>query len=145
MCPSAGCQGESGRGRREWSVPGFGRDVQAVVEKEPLDRVVLVGSSLVGLVIVEAALRMPVRVAAIVPVDALNDVEAETSAERVEAFLHILATDGGFAAGGSLSGLPAWDAEKVTKPFRRRLLDRLMAKKAISEELVKKLIAWRQA
>jgi hypothetical protein len=57
--------------------------------------------------------------------------------------LHILGTDGAFAADGSFSALPAWDAEKVMKLFRRRLLDRLMARKAISEELVKKLLAWR--
>jgi hypothetical protein len=54
-----------------------------------------------------------------------------------------LLTDGGFAADGSFRTIATWDAERVTKLFRQRLLDRLVATKAISEDLVKRLLAWK--
>jgi hypothetical protein len=56
---------------------------------------------------------------------------------------HLITTDGGLSPDGSFQPMPAWDAEKLMKLFRQRLLDRLVAKKAISQELVKKLLCWR--
>jgi pimeloyl-ACP methyl ester carboxylesterase len=58
--------GESGTGRAEWTMPAFGEDVVAVVEELGLEDVVLVGHSMGGDVIVEAALRLQGRVAALV-------------------------------------------------------------------------------
>jgi pimeloyl-ACP methyl ester carboxylesterase len=71
----------------------FGADVQAVVEKLDLKPVVLVGHSMGGPVIVEAARRMPERVAALVPVDALRDVDEFFTPEQVEHYLTLLRTD----------------------------------------------------
>lgn len=56
---------------------------------------------------------------------------------------HVLATDGGFSADDAFHPMPAWDGERLMRLFRQRLLDRLVAKKAISEQLVRKLLAWR--
>jgi pimeloyl-ACP methyl ester carboxylesterase len=67
--------GASGRNRAAWTVPAFAEDVRAVVEKLDLKRVVLVGHSMSGYVILEAARLMPDRVAALVPVDTLQNVE----------------------------------------------------------------------
>ncbi len=67
--------GRSGRDRAAWSVPSFAEDVRAVIEKLGLTRVVLVGHSMSGYVILEAARLVPDRVAALVPVDTLQDVE----------------------------------------------------------------------
>lgn len=67
--------GESGAGRTTWSIPAFGDDVAAVVRHLGLRRVVLVGFSMGASVAVEAAHRMPDRVAGIVFVDALQDPE----------------------------------------------------------------------
>lgn len=61
--------GESGAGRDEWTMTAFGDDVVAVVEELGLDDVVLVGHSMGGDVIVEAALRLRGRAAALVWVD----------------------------------------------------------------------------
>lgn len=61
--------GESGADREAWTMPAFGDDVVAVVRKLELDELVLVGHSMGGDVIVEAALRLPDRVAALVWVD----------------------------------------------------------------------------
>jgi hypothetical protein len=57
--------------------------------------------------------------------------------------LHILATDGGFAAGGTFVGPAQWDATLLMSLFRQRLLARLLDRHAISQQLVKKLLAWR--
>jgi len=66
--------GTSGRGRREWTIPAFAQDVRAVIETLNLERVVLVGHSMSGQVILEAARLLPDRVIALIPVDTLNDV-----------------------------------------------------------------------
>src|SRR6266511_936859 len=55
--------GESGSGRREWSMPAFGADVVAVADQLGLERTVLIGHSMGGDVVVAAALAMPTRVA----------------------------------------------------------------------------------
>lgn len=67
--------GASGRNRAAWTVPAFAEDVRAVIEKLDLRRVVLVGHSMSGYVILEAARLMPDRVAALIPVDTLQNVE----------------------------------------------------------------------
>jgi len=85
--------GESGKGRKDWSIGGFGEDVKTVVAKLGLKRVVLIGSSMGGPVALEAARRMPERVVAIVPVDTLHNVEERMPAEQVEAMLKQLRAD----------------------------------------------------
>ena len=67
--------GRSGRDRATWSVAAFADDVRAVIEKLQLKRVVLVGHSMSGYVILEVARLLPDRVAALVPVDTMQDVE----------------------------------------------------------------------
>jgi|SRR5215211_4463093 len=85
--------GESGLGRKNWSVESYGDDVKAVVTKLDLKRVVLVGSSMGGPIAVEAARRMPERVVAIVPVDTLQNVEEKLPAEQLDGALKQLRAD----------------------------------------------------
>ena len=56
---------------------------------------------------------------------------------------HILTTDGAFADDGAFHPLATWDGEAVMKLFRERLLARLLDRHAISEDPVRKLLAWR--
>jgi len=76
--------GQSGRGRQDWSVAAFGQDVRAVVEALSLEKVVLVGHSMSGNVILEAAKAMPGRVVGLIPVDTLLDVDEVTSDAEVK-------------------------------------------------------------
>jgi sigma-B regulation protein RsbQ len=85
--------GESGQGRKDWSIESYGEDIKTVVTKLNLKRVVLIGSSMGGPVAVEATRRMPERVVAIVPVDTLQNVEYKLPPEQVEAVLQQLRTD----------------------------------------------------
>lgn len=78
--------GESGANRASWSIAELARDVQTVVEKLKLKRVILVGHSMGGPVVVEAARRMPGRVIGIVLVDTMQDVEFEFPRAMAEQF-----------------------------------------------------------
>lgn len=64
--------GDSGSARDAYSVAAYGRDVQAVVDREALGEIVLVGHSMGGNVAIEAARLLGGRVAAIVAVDTFH-------------------------------------------------------------------------
>jgi len=85
--------GESGQGRKNWSVESYGDDVKAVVTKLGLKRVVLVGSSMGGPIALEATKRMPDRVVAIVPVDTLQNVESKLPPEQLDAVFKQMEAD----------------------------------------------------
>lgn len=69
--------GESGMNREKWTIEAFGEDVVAVVEKLGLKKVILVGHSMGGAVIIEAAKRMPDRVLALIGADTYQNLERE--------------------------------------------------------------------
>lgn len=66
--------GASGLGREEWTIEAFGGDVAAVVEELDVESVVLVGHSMGGDVIVEAARQLPARVAGLIWVDTYKEL-----------------------------------------------------------------------
>jgi len=79
--------GASGAERTTWSMDAFGEDVAAVVERLGLERVVLVGFSMGGAVVLEAAERMPERTAGIVFIDTFHDpgMAPANTADQMEA------------------------------------------------------------
>ena len=85
--------GESGQGRKTWSIESFGDDVATVVKKLGLKRVVLVGSSMGGPIALEATRRMPDRVIAIVPVDTLQNVEEKVPPDQLDAVFKQMEAD----------------------------------------------------
>lgn len=68
--------GESGNERTEWTMKAFGEDIAAVVDAADLKKVVLVGFSMGGPAILEAARLIPEELAGLVLVDAIQDPEA---------------------------------------------------------------------
>jgi pimeloyl-ACP methyl ester carboxylesterase len=78
--------GASGPGRSEWTISAFGADVAAVVDALALERIVLIGHSMGGDVILEAARRLPGRVAQLVWVDVYSQLHTPRTPEQVEAF-----------------------------------------------------------
>jgi sigma-B regulation protein RsbQ len=95
--------GEAGQDRKKWSVESFADDVNTVITKLNLKRVVLIGSSMGGPIAVEATRRMPDRVVAIVPVDTLQNVENKVPAEQLAAVLKQLRSDYKTASTGFLN------------------------------------------
>jgi pimeloyl-ACP methyl ester carboxylesterase len=79
-----GGHGESGLGRSDWTIASFAGDVRVVVEALGLRKVVLVGHSMGGAVVAEAARLMPDRVVAVIPVDSFVSV---TPPEEKEGFI----------------------------------------------------------
>jgi pimeloyl-ACP methyl ester carboxylesterase len=92
--------GESGTGRRSHTMPSFGADVAAVVTGLDLPEVVLVGHSMGGDVVVEAALQLRTRVRGLVWADvygSLDDSGPDPAADaEIAAFIATFRAD--FAA-----------------------------------------------
>ena len=85
--------GDSGVGRKQWTIQSYGDDVAAVVKKLDLKRVVLIGHSMGGDVIPEAALRLPGRVVGLIWVDTYKKLGQGRSPEEVQAFVAKLRPD----------------------------------------------------
>lgn len=79
--------GESGLGRKNYTMEAFGDDVAAVVQKLDLKNVVLVGSSMGGEAIVEAARRLPGRVTGLVMVDSFKTLGTPLDEAKLQEFL----------------------------------------------------------
>jgi len=85
--------GASGADRRDWTMDAFGEDVVAVVDQLGLERVVLVGFSMGGAVVLEAAERLGDRVLGIVLVDEFQDPDAVMSDAEVEQVVTMMRTN----------------------------------------------------
>ncbi len=79
--------GQSGQNRSDWTIPAFGADVAAVVDKLNLEKAILIGHSMGGPVIIEAARQLPGRVIGLVGVDTYNDVGTTYPDSAIEAHL----------------------------------------------------------
>ncbi|MBU0985307.1 MAG: alpha/beta hydrolase [candidate division Zixibacteria bacterium] len=93
--------GESGANREAFTMEAFGEDVAAVVRALDLKEVILVGHSMGGKVIVEAARRLSERVVAIIGADTFQDLKGMATEEQMRAFVEpfrqdFVATTDGF-------------------------------------------------
>jgi pimeloyl-ACP methyl ester carboxylesterase len=79
--------GKSGRERDNYSVTAFAEDVVGVIEKLELDKIVLIGHSMGGAIIIETARRIPERVLGLVGADTFQDIEASYSQEEIDQFI----------------------------------------------------------
>ena len=78
-----GGHGESGSGREDWTIAAFGADVAAVVTKLNPDKVVMVGHSMAGSVIIQATMLLPGRVIGLIGADTYHELEVALSPEQV--------------------------------------------------------------
>jgi len=85
--------GQSAHNRSQWSIVAFADDVAAVVRKLDLTDVTLVGHSMGGLVVLEAAVQLGERVTRVVGVDTLRDADERFSDKRLDALVDALETD----------------------------------------------------
>lgn len=75
--------GESGLGRKDWTMAAFGKDVVAVVRKLKLPRVVLVGHSMGGPVMLEAGALLKDELAGLIAVDAFTDPDEAYTYQQI--------------------------------------------------------------
>jgi len=92
--------GASGDARERFTVAAFAADVAAVVEKERLDRVVLVGHSLGGPVALAASRLLAGRAILVVGVDTMQNVEQEWPEEHFAQLRDAMRADFRAAADG---------------------------------------------
>lgn len=86
--------GESGLGRRAWTMEAFGADVAAVVRKLGLKNVIMIGHSMGSCVIAEAARQLPRgTVAGLIFVDQYKQLHTPPSPEEIQAFAARLETN----------------------------------------------------
>ena len=100
-----GGHGESGMNRQNWTIESFGQDVVAVVDKLGLEKVILIGHSMGGAVIIDAAKRMPDRVLALIGVDTYQDLEREIPEEARAQWLAPFKTDFATTTKGFVRGM----------------------------------------
>jgi pimeloyl-ACP methyl ester carboxylesterase len=107
--------GESGQDRKKFTIAAFAQDVIAVVNHLRLERVVLIGHSMSGGVIVEAARHLGSGVIGLVGVDTLWDVDKERTADEVAAIMIPFHADFANAARGFVRPMfvPSFDAARA--------------------------------
>ncbi len=79
--------GESGSERKNYTMELFGEDVAAVVNKLELDKVILIGHSMGGYVIIEAARQLKEKVIGLVGADTYQGLEDEMTKEQIDQFM----------------------------------------------------------
>lgn len=84
--------GRSGAGRTDWSVPRYADDVRAVVLAVAAPEAVLVGHSMSGPNVLEAALELP-SVAGVVLVDTMKNLDEVLSAEQARPIVDLYRAD----------------------------------------------------
>ena len=85
--------GASGSERTDYTMPAFGQDVAAVVQALDLHRVILVGHSMGGRVVLEAARLLGDRVVGVIGIDTLQRLGAPATDEQIEQFMEPGRTD----------------------------------------------------
>ncbi|SNB46272.1 alpha/beta fold hydrolase [Geobacter sp. DSM 9736] len=85
--------GHSGATRSQYSMKAFGEDVQAVTEATGSRSVILIGHSMGGSVIAEAARLMPKKVLGIIGVDTLENIEYPMTREELNQMIAPLEKD----------------------------------------------------
>ena len=113
--------GSSGLERSDWTIASFGQDVAAVVGSLGLRRVVLVGHSMGGDVVLDAALRLRGLVCGIVWVDVYDRLGGGRSLEEVEERLAPFYASFGPAVEAFVRGLfaPSADPALVSRTVAR--------------------------
>ena len=79
--------GDSGTNRKDWSITAFGQDVAAVVNDLQLHRLILIGHSMGGPVIIEAARLLPGKVIGLIGVDTYQNFDQVITQEQFNQFI----------------------------------------------------------
>lgn len=133
-----GGHGKSGDNRAAWTIASLGGDVQAVVEKLDLRGAILVGHSMGGPVALDAARRMPGRVAGVACVDTLRDAERKMPPEFRDQILAGLATNWEATVTAMMKMLFREDADPAVVDFVRTKV--LAAKPAVAIPLMRDVL-----
>lgn len=79
--------GHSSLDRKDYSMLSFAKDVKSVIDKENIDRAILIGHSMGGSVSAEAAFLMPDKVVGIVGIDTFQNLSERINQTEIEQML----------------------------------------------------------
>jgi len=85
--------GHSGSARSQYTMKAFGEDVQSVTEATGSHSVILIGHSMGGAVIAEAARLMPTRVIGLIGIDTLENIEYPMTRKELDQMVAPLKKD----------------------------------------------------
>ena len=85
--------GHSGSARSRYTMKAFGEDVRAVAEATGSSKIILIGHSMGGPVIAEAARLMPTRVIGLIGIDTLENIEYPMTQEALNGMVAPLKKD----------------------------------------------------
>ena len=85
--------GRSGANRVNWTMEAYGDDVRRVCDALAAEQVILVGHSMGGPVILEAAREMTDRVLALIPVETFHDVDQKLTDEQIAQIIDLWRQD----------------------------------------------------
>jgi pimeloyl-ACP methyl ester carboxylesterase len=105
--------GESGLGRTEWTIENYAKDVKAVVDKEGLDKVILIGHSMGGSVVLTVAQLLGDKVRALITVDTFQDIEEKLTQEQMDGFYKMFEEDFTGTTKEFVKGLFAENADSI--------------------------------
>ena len=97
--------GHSGMSRLAYTAKAFGEDVRAVTEATGSPGVILIGHSMGGIVIGEAARLMPNRVIGLIGIDTLQNIEYPMTREKLEEMIAPLEKDFSAASRQFIQGM----------------------------------------
>jgi pimeloyl-ACP methyl ester carboxylesterase len=87
ICIDLGGHGKSEKTRQNWTSKQYADDIRAVVEKLDTAEAILIGHSMSGAYVVEAAATLP-QVKALILVDTLKDLDAKFTPEQAEEYMY---------------------------------------------------------
>ncbi len=85
--------GYSGTQRKDYMMPAYGKDVEAVVNDQDLDKIILVGHSMGGAVIIEAAALLGDKVVGLVGADTFHDLTRKPTEEEQKLYFDPIKND----------------------------------------------------
>jgi pimeloyl-ACP methyl ester carboxylesterase len=85
--------GESGNTRENYSVEAYGEDVAAVVNSVNPEKVILIGHSMGGAIIIEAAELLKGKVIGLIGVDTYHDLQVTYPQAEIDNFVQMFKTD----------------------------------------------------
>ncbi len=135
-----GGHGESGLEREDWTIAAFGADVNAVLDELKLDDVVLIGHSMGGGVIAEAAIASPKRVRGLVGVDNFQNPALGLSDAEISGYLAWFESDFKTNVTGWVRGMfPAGADSALADQIATDMAD---APPAVALSAMKNLLHW---
>ena len=117
--------GESGKNRPDWSIESYGNDLNEVINQLKLANVILIGHSMSGDIVLEAALNDP-KIVAVIGVDTFKDVSAVGSLISTGNATDIAIAGRGLIPVTTVQGVSQAASDRSSQPVTRpilRLLD----------------------